>query len=170
MEKISLSRWLKTFLLTLRVVLLFTRAGLWSLNYNKLEYVCFKLMSWPLPNLLITMIFNNNKNFIQIFFSGLIITLRNGFRKYYFNFLWQCNVWYTVGISTYRKNFMKTMLWIMVELTYVVRSEDFSLRMRPLVLLIGPYGDALRTSGRFSWTSFGPPWDTILPSGYGILK
>ena len=38
--------------------------------------------------------------------------------------------------------------------------------MRPLTLHIGPYGDVLRTSGRFSGTTSGRSRDVILPSGF----
>ena len=54
----------------------------------------------------------------------------------------------------------------MVKLTSGVRPKDVPLRMRPLSLHIGPYGDVLRTSRRFSGTSSGRPRDVIFPSGY----
>ena len=34
-------------------------------------------------------------------------------------------------------------------------------QMCPLALHIGPYGDVLRTSGRFLGTSSGRPWDVM---------
>ena len=40
--------------------------------------------------------------------------------------------------------------------------------MRPLALHIGPYGDVLRTSGRFLGTSSGRPRDVILPTGIAV--
>ena len=55
------------------------------------------------------------------------------------------------------------MLWIMVKFTSWVRPKDVP-QMRPLALHIGPYGDVLRTSGRFSEMSLGRPQDVILPS------
>ena len=42
---------------------------------------------------------------------------------------------------------------------------DVPLRMCPLPLHIGPYGDVLKTSGCFSGLSSGRPRDVILPSG-----
>ena len=38
----------------------------------------------------------------------------------------------------------------MIKLTFWVCPKDVPLRMRPLALHTGPYGDVLRTSGRFS--------------------
>ena len=52
----------------------------------------------------------------------------------------------------------------MVKLNSLVRPKDLSLQMRPLALLIGPYGDVLRTSGLFSGTSSGRLLEVILPS------
>ena len=59
----------------------------------------------------------------------------------------------------------KLILWIMVELASRVHPKGVSLQMCPLALHIGPYGDVLSTSGRFSGTSSGRPRDVILQSG-----
>ena len=58
----------------------------------------------------------------------------------------------------------------MVKLTSSVRPKDVPLKMRPLVLYIGPYGDILRTSGRFLGKSSGRHRDVILPSGKQVKK
>ena len=52
----------------------------------------------------------------------------------------------------------KPILWVMVKLTSWVRAKDVPLWMRPWTLNIGPYGDVLKTSRRFSGTSSGRPW------------
>ena len=52
----------------------------------------------------------------------------------------------------------------MVKLSSSVRPKDVPLRIRPLALLIGPYGDVVRTSGPFLGTSLGRPRDIISPS------
>ena len=77
---------------------------------------------------------------------------------------WQYNVWYTTEIKKNRKIPWKLILWIMVTLTSRVRPNDVPLRMPPLALHIGPYGDILRTWGCFWGTSSGRPLDVILPS------
>ena len=75
-----------------------------------------------------------------------------------FTLLWQCIIWYLVGI---RKNRKKS-----IKIRFMNSGKtDIPLRMRPLPLHIGPYGDVLRTSGYFSELSSGRPWDVILPSG-----
>ena len=53
------------------------------------------------------------------------------------------------------KNPLKSILWILVKLASLVRPKNVPLRMRPFPLHIEPYGDVLRTSGRFSGTSSG---------------
>ena len=63
------------------------------------------------------------------------------------------------------KNLQKSILWIMVKLTSCVRPKDVLVRMHRLALHIGPYGDVLRTSGRFSGTYSGRPPDVILLIG-----
>lgn len=42
--------------------------------------------------------------------------------------------------------------------------------MRPLALHIAPYGDVLRTTGRFSGTFLGRPRDVILPNGWSQFE
>ena len=52
----------------------------------------------------------------------------------------------------------------MVKLSSSVHPKDVPLRMHPLALHMGPYGDVLRTSGPFLGTSLGRPRDIISPS------